>query len=112
MRARVRRERGGRGGIAFGYGIALPAALKFLTTYDHNLYDIQIRARDYISFSITVLIAVGLVFELPLVVVALVRLGILSAHTLRTNRRISYVTVAAIAVALPGVDPVATTMSV
>src|SRR5690242_10878694 len=38
------------GGIAFGYGVALPAALKYLTTYDHNLYDIQIRARDYVSF--------------------------------------------------------------
>jgi sec-independent protein translocase protein TatC len=98
------------GGLAFGYGIALPAALKYLTTYDHTLYNIQIRARDYISFSITVLVAVGLVFELPAVIVTLVRLGILSSRTLRTNRRIGYVIVAVIAVALPGVDPITTAM--
>jgi len=98
------------GGLAFGYGVALPAALKYLTTYDHTLYTIQIRARDYFSFSIMVLVAVGLVFELPAFVVGLVRLGIISSRTLRTNRRIGYVAVAVIAVALPGVDPVTTAM--
>jgi sec-independent protein translocase protein TatC len=57
-----------------------------------------------------VLVAVGIVFELPAFIITLVRLGILSSRTLRKNRRIGYVTVAAIAVALPGVDPVTTAM--
>jgi sec-independent protein translocase protein TatC len=96
--------------MAFAYYLALPAAIHFLTNYDKSLYNIQIRARDYISFSMLVLVAVGVVFELPIFVLALVRLGILTTQKLRRNRRLGYVIVAAIAVALPGVDPVTTTL--
>jgi len=96
------------GGIMFGYFIALPAAVHFLTNYDSNHFNIQIRARDYYSFVITVLFAVGVVFELPIFVLALARLGIVPASKLRRNRRIGYVIVAAVAVALPGIDPVTT----
>jgi sec-independent protein translocase protein TatC len=95
-------------GVVFSYKVALPAALKFLTTYDHSIYNIQIRAKDYVSFSVMVLVAVGIVFELPAFVVTFVRLGIVSSSTLRRKRRIGYVAVAALAVALPGVDPVTT----
>jgi sec-independent protein translocase protein TatC len=95
-------------GILFGYFVALPAAVHFLTNYDSSHFDIQIRARDYYSFVITVLFAVGVVFELPIFVLALARLGIVPAAKLRRNRRIGYVIVAAVAVALPGVDPVST----
>jgi sec-independent protein translocase protein TatC len=56
-----------------------------------------------------VLNAVGLVFELPIFILALVRLGVLSTTTLRKNRRLGYFIVAVIAVLLPGVDPVTTT---
>src|SRR6266545_5092821 len=95
-------------GIAFAYWIALPAAVHFLTNYDSNLYNIQIRARDYYSFASLVLLALGVVFELPIFVLALVRIGILTTAKLRRNRRIGYVIVAVIAVALPGVDPITT----
>lgn len=97
-------------GLAFGYRVALPAALKFLTNYDARIYDIQIRARDYISFALAVLIAVGVVFELPAVIVTLARLGIVESRWLRRNRRIGYAIVAVIAVALPGIDPFTTTL--
>jgi sec-independent protein translocase protein TatC len=97
-------------GIAFGYYLALPAAVHFLTHYDDKLYDIQIRARDYISFSMLVLVACAVVFELPIFVLTLVRLGVLTTAKLRRNRRLGYVIVAAVAVALPGVDPVTTTL--
>jgi|SRR6266540_368111 len=96
------------GGVAFGYWIALPAAVHFLTNYDNSLYNIQIRARDYYSFTSMVLLAIGIVFELPIFVLALVRIGILTTAKLRRNRRIGYVIVAVIAVALPGVDPITT----
>jgi sec-independent protein translocase protein TatC len=97
-------------GVAFGYTVALPAAIGFLTNYDDHLYDIEVRASSYYSFCVMVLAAVGLVFELPVFVVALVRLGITSSARLRRNRRIGYVVVAAVAVALPGVDPVTTAL--
>jgi sec-independent protein translocase protein TatC len=97
-------------GVAFGDRIALPAALKFLTTYDDNVYTIMIRAQDYYSFAIMVLVAVGLVFELPVFILALVRFRVLTAAKLRRNRRIGIVAMAGLAVALPGVDPVTTAM--
>ena len=96
------------GGIMFGYFVALPAAVHFLTAYDSNHFNIAVRAKDYYSFVITVLFAVGVVFELPIFVLGLARLGIVPTAKLRRNRRIGYVIVAAVAVALPGVDPVTT----
>ena len=97
-------------GVAFGYFVVLPAGVHFLTNYDDKLYNIQIRAKDYYSFVLTVLFAVGLVFELPIFIVALVRLNVLTTHQLRSNRRLGYFIVAVIAVLLPGIDPVTTTM--
>ena len=82
--------------------------MHFLTTYDANVYNIQVRASSYYSFALMSLLAVGVVFELPIFILALVRLGITSAAKLRRNRRIGYVAMAALAVALPGVDPVTT----
>lgn len=98
------------GGLLFGYFVALPAAVHFLTNYDDNLYNIQIRAKDYLSFASVVLFAVTIVFEVPIVILGLVKIGVLSSAKLRRNRRLGYVIMAAIAVALPGVDPVTTTM--
>jgi len=95
-------------GVAFSYKVALPAAVHFLTNYDSNLYDIQVRASSYYSFALMSLLAVGLVFELPIFVLALVRIGVLTSAKLRRNRRIGYVSMAALAVALPGVDPIST----
>lgn len=95
-------------GVGFGYTVALPAAVRFLTNYDSQIYDIQIRASSYYSFALLSLVAVGLVFELPIFILALVRLGITTSRKLRRNRRIGYVVMAALAVALPGVDPVTT----
>mgnify|MGYP003467616604 CR=1 FL=1 len=54
--------------------------------------------------------AFGFLFELPIVILGLVRLGILSAAKLRRNRRIGIVVCFAIAVALPSIDPVSTTI--
>src|SRR5438105_6859244 len=98
------------GGVLFGYFVALPAAVHFLTNYDSNLYTIQIRARDYYSFCVQVLVAVGLVFELPVVILGLVQLRVLSSARLRKHWRMGLALMAVIAVALPGVDPVTTTL--
>jgi sec-independent protein translocase protein TatC len=95
-------------GILFGYYIVLPAALKFLTSYDSNLYNIQIRARDYYSFVCLVMVAVGVVFQVPLFLLGLVRIGVLTSRKLRSNWRIGIVAMTALAVALPGIDPVTT----
>jgi sec-independent protein translocase protein TatC len=95
-------------GIAFGYWVALPAAVHFLTNYDTHQFNIQIRARDYYSFTSMVLLALGIVFELPIFVLGLVRLRIVTAARLRRGWRVGVVAVALLAVVLPGVDPVTT----
>ena len=98
------------GGVAFGYRVALPAAIHFLTGYDTKIYDVQVRAESYYSFALTVLVAVGIVFEVPVFVLALVRLRVVTAAKLRHSWRVGLAAMAVLAVALPGVDPVTTTM--
>jgi sec-independent protein translocase protein TatC len=95
-------------GLAFGYGILLPRAVHWLTGYDTTHFRLLVRASSYYSFVMSVLLGVACVFELPLVVVALVRLGVLTSAALRRNRRRGYFLVAVIALALPGPDPVTT----
>jgi sec-independent protein translocase protein TatC len=97
-------------GVSFGYWVVLPKAISFLTNWDEEQFVIQLRARDYYGFVMTVLLAVGLVFQLPIFMLALVRLGVVSTNTLRSNRRLGYFIVAVIAVLLPGIDPVTTTL--
>lgn len=96
-------------GIAFGYLLALPAAVHFLVHYDDSLYHIEVRASDYYSFAALAILACGIVFELPIVIISLVRFGVLTTQKLRSNRRIGYVVMAVVAVCLPGVDPITTT---
>ena len=93
-------------GVAFGYAVVLPRAVSFLTTYDEALYDVQIRASYYYSFVSLALVGLGFVFELPIFILALVRLQVLSAERLRRNRRLGIFLVVLLAVLLPTVDPV------
>jgi sec-independent protein translocase protein TatC len=95
-------------GVMFGYFVALPAAAHFLTNYDKEIYLNLIQARPFITFCTHVLLAMALVFELPVFVVGLTRMGVLTTARLRRNRKIGYFAVACIGVALPGVDPVTT----
>jgi sec-independent protein translocase protein TatC len=99
-------------GIVFGYFVALPAAVHYLTNFDRAAFNIQLRAKDYYSFVTMVLLAMGIVFELPIVMVALTRLGIISTRQLRQNRRVGYFAVAVLGVALPGVDPFTTVIEI
>jgi len=102
----------GLGGVLFGYYVILPPAIHFLTNYDSSHFTIQIRARDYYRFVSFVLLGVALAFEVPVFVLALVRLRILSAAQLRHTWRVGIFVMVVIGVLLPGVDPVSTILSV
>jgi sec-independent protein translocase protein TatC len=102
----------GLGGIAFGYWVVLPPAIHFLTNYDSAHYQILVRARDYYRFVSFVLLGVALAFEVPVFVLALVRLRILTAAKLRSTWRVGVFAMTVIGVLLPGVDPVSTILSV
>jgi sec-independent protein translocase protein TatC len=92
------------GGVAFGYFLVLPKAIPFLTNFDSELYDTQIRASYYLSFVSLALFGMGLIFELPIFILALVRLRVLTADRLRANRRMGIFLSFLVAVLLPTVD--------
>jgi sec-independent protein translocase protein TatC len=94
------------GGIAFGYYVVLPRALGFLTTYNSDLFEIQIRASYYYTFVAYALLALGLIFNLPVFVLTLVRLGVLTSRRMRNNRRVGYAIILVAAALLPTVDPI------
>jgi sec-independent protein translocase protein TatC len=102
----------GLGGVVFGYYVILPPAIHFLTNYDSSHYHILIRAKDYYRFVSFVLLGVALAFEVPVFVLALVRLRILTAAQLRRTWRMGIFVMTVIGVLLPGVDPVSTILSV
>jgi sec-independent protein translocase protein TatC len=102
----------GVGGVLFGYFVILDPAIHFLTNYDSSHYNIQIRARDYYRFVSFVLLGVAVAFEVPVFVLALVRLRILSAAQLRHTWRLGVFVMTVVGVILPGVDPVSTLLSV
>jgi len=93
-------------GIAFAYFVVMPAAVSFLLNFNDSQFNIQVRARDYYSFFSMTEIACGLIFQLPLAIIAVTRLGIVSIDQLTENRRYAYLAIAILAAALPGVDPV------
>ena len=93
-------------GIAFAYFVVMPAALRFLLDFNDGQFNIQLRARDYYSFFSMTEIACGLIFQLPLAIIAVTRLGIVKVEQLSENRRYAYLAIAILAAALPGVDPV------
>jgi sec-independent protein translocase protein TatC len=94
------------GGVVFAYFVVIPAALKFLLHFNQHQFNLQIRARDYYSFFSLTLLACGIVFQLPVFLLGLVRMGITTPEKLRKNRRYAILVCAIVAAALPGVDPV------
>jgi sec-independent protein translocase protein TatC len=93
-------------GVVFSYFVVVPAATKFLLHFNEGEFNIQVRASNYYSFLITTLIALGLVFQVPMGIVALTRLGIMTPQQLSHNRRYAYLILAIVAMLLPGTDPV------
>jgi sec-independent protein translocase protein TatC len=93
-------------GVVFAYFVVMPAAVKFLLNFNNSQFNVQVRARDYYSFFSTTMLAGGVIFEMPLAILAVTRLGIVKVEQLRSNRRYAYLVIAIVAAALPGVDPV------
>jgi sec-independent protein translocase protein TatC len=100
------------GGVAFSYFIVLPRALGFLTNFNEDVFEIQIRASYYFSFVTVTLLATGLAFQMPIFILALVRLRVLTAARLRRNRRFGILFMVVFAVLLPTVDPVSLALEV
>jgi sec-independent protein translocase protein TatC len=93
-------------GVAFGYFLVLPAAVRFLQNFNTDQFNVLVQASTYYKFVATTLLACGLVFQLPVGILALTRLRVIDVKFLRKNRRYAIVGCAVVAMALPGTDPV------
>jgi sec-independent protein translocase protein TatC len=95
-------------GVVFTYFIVLPAAVKFLQGYNSNQFDNLVQAKPLYSFQVLTMGAIGLAFQLPLMLVGLRELGVINGSTLTRHWRYATVIIAVIAAAMPGADPVTT----
>ncbi|HVG99888.1 MAG TPA: twin-arginine translocase subunit TatC [Miltoncostaeaceae bacterium] len=92
-------------GVAFGYFVVLPVALNFLLGFGGDTFLTQVRAGEYFGFASTLLLASGLLFEVPVAMLALARIGVTSAGFYIRHWRVAIVVIAVLAAALPGGDP-------
>lgn len=92
------------GGMAFGYRLILPSTIKFLLEVGSGFMTPTLSGDDYFSFVGTLLLCTGLIFELPLILIALSRIGIVTSKMLKGKRKVaimlSLVTIALISPAL------------
>lgn len=92
-------------GVAFGFWVVLPVALRFLLGFSEDQFNAQVQASAYYGFVTTLLLGSGLMFEVPAAMVAAARMGVVTAEQFLSQWRIAIVVIAFIAAILPGGDP-------
>ena len=93
-------------GVAFAYFVVMPVAVKFLLNFNETEFNIQVRARDYYGFFGLMLIAMGLLFQIPIAMLSLTRLEIVTPEWFAENRRYAIFIIAVVSAAAPGGDPI------
>ena len=93
-------------GVAFAYFLVLPVAVKFLLSFNDAQFNIQVRAGEYYSFFGMLLLSMGILFQIPVAVLSVARLGIATPQQLAASRRYAVLVIAIVSAAAPGGDPV------
>ncbi|MFH1031973.1 MAG: twin-arginine translocase subunit TatC [Chloroflexota bacterium] len=95
------------GGVVFAYFVLIPPALKFLFSFGTEIATPQIKIGNYISLITRLLLAVGLVFELPVITTFLARLGVVSPKWLASKRKVAFILAFVLAAIItPTFDPI------
>jgi sec-independent protein translocase protein TatC len=89
-------------GVTFGYFVVLPAAVRFFQNFNSSEFNVLVQANQYYHFAAVTLLAMGLVFQVPVGILAATRTGIVSPHQLRHNRRYAILACGTVAAFLPG----------
>lgn len=90
------------GGALFGYFVVLPAAVRFFVNFNSGEFNVLVQASQFYKFAATVLLAMGLVFQVPVAILGATRAGLVTVAQLRRNRRYALVACAVVAAFLPG----------
>ncbi len=98
-------------GVLFAYFAVLPAAVGFLQNFNNGSFDVLIRAQPLYKFEATVLLIFGLMFQVPIAMMALSVAHVVKSSFLRKQWRYIVVGIAVVAALLPGVDPVTTVLT-
>jgi sec-independent protein translocase protein TatC len=94
------------GGGAFAYYVASPFALEFLVNFGSGQFDPDIRASYYLSFLLTMVLGLGLMFELPIFIFALAQIGVVTPRWLMRQFRWAVLIIfIAAAIITPTPDP-------
>ena len=80
--------------------------MKFLQGYNSTEFNSLVQAAPYYKFELLTMVGIGLAFQVPLVLLALQRAGIVNGKTLTGNWRYGILIISIIVAILPGVDPV------
>jgi sec-independent protein translocase protein TatC len=95
------------GGVVFGYFVLIPPAIGFLYTFGSDIAAPMIKIGNYIAIITRLLIAIGLVFELPVVTTFLARLGIVKPEWLASKRKVAIIVAFILAAIItPTFDPI------
>jgi sec-independent protein translocase protein TatC len=89
-------------GVLFGYFVVLPAAVRFFVNFNSGEFNVLVQASQFYSFAATILLAMGAVFQVPVLILGATRLGLVTPVQLRKFRRYAVVACAAVAAFLPG----------
>jgi sec-independent protein translocase protein TatC len=89
-------------GVTFGYFVVLPAAVRFFQNFNSGEFNVLVQANQYYHFAAVTLLAMGLVFQIPVAILAVTRAGIVTPKQLRHNRRYAILACGAVAAFLPG----------
>jgi sec-independent protein translocase protein TatC len=89
-------------GVLFGYFVVLPAAVRFFQNFNSGEFNVLVQASQYYHFAAVILLAMGLVFQVPVAILAATRAGIVTTKQLRHNRRYAILACGAVAAFLPG----------
>jgi sec-independent protein translocase protein TatC len=95
------------GGVVFGYFILIPPATKFLLTFGSDIATPQIKIGNYIAIITRLLLAIGLVFEMPVVTTFLARIGVVKPKWLADKRKMAIIVAFILAAIItPTFDPI------
>jgi len=89
-------------GVAFGYLVVLPAAVRFLQNFNSGQFNVMVQANQYYKFAATLMLAMGISFQAPVAILGAVKAGIVTPRQLRRNRRYAILACATVAAFLPG----------